>query len=122
MLHPIIRQPYTKTILLACALLVLLSASTAMENAARVNAQASANFRFSISDFRLQDPMGNPQSAIENRKSASTTISYTYDNAGRLTQANYGGKTIAYTYDNAGNLTQRQAVGGGGLYLPMIMR
>jgi YD repeat-containing protein len=32
-------------------------------------------------------------------------ITYTYDNAGRLTKADYGsGKTIAYLYDNAGNL------------------
>jgi YD repeat-containing protein len=33
------------------------------------------------------------------------TILYTYDLAGRLTGANYGGgKSIGYTYDNAGNL------------------
>ena len=36
------------------------------------------------------------------------TITYTYDNAGRLISADYGGgKTIAYTYDNNGNLLTR---------------
>ena len=36
------------------------------------------------------------------------TINYTYDNAGRLTGADYrSGKTIAYTYDNNGNLLKR---------------
>jgi YD repeat-containing protein len=36
------------------------------------------------------------------------TINYTYDNAGRLTGADYGdGKTIAFTYDNNGNLLER---------------
>jgi YD repeat-containing protein len=36
------------------------------------------------------------------------TITYTYDDAGRLTKVDYGdGKTIEYTYDNAGNLLQR---------------
>ena len=37
------------------------------------------------------------------------TITYTYDNAGRLTGADYGGgKTIAFTYDNNGNLLTRE--------------
>jgi YD repeat-containing protein len=36
------------------------------------------------------------------------TISYTYDNTGRLTGADYGGgRTIQYTYDNNGNLLKR---------------
>ena len=36
------------------------------------------------------------------------TINYTYDNAGRLTGADYGDrKTIAFTYDNNGNLLKR---------------
>jgi len=36
------------------------------------------------------------------------TITYTYDDAGRLTKVDYGdGTTIEYTYDNAGNLLQR---------------
>ena len=36
------------------------------------------------------------------------TISYTYDNTGRLTGAAYGAeKTIQYTYDNNGNLLKR---------------
>ena len=36
------------------------------------------------------------------------TINYTYDDAGRLTGADYGdSKTIGFTYDNNGNLLQR---------------
>ncbi len=35
-------------------------------------------------------------------------ITYTYDNAGRLTKADYGeGRSIAYTYDSGGNLILR---------------
>ena len=35
------------------------------------------------------------------------TISYTYDPAGRLVSADYGGnRTTSYAYDNAGNLLQ----------------
>jgi YD repeat-containing protein len=37
------------------------------------------------------------------------TTSYTYDDAGRLTQVVYpNGKTITYTYDKTGNLLTRQ--------------
>ncbi|OQX00336.1 MAG: hypothetical protein BWK80_62085 [Desulfobacteraceae bacterium IS3] len=43
----------------------------------------------------------------------AVVITYTYDEAGRLTQAGYGaGKSIAYTYDNAGNMLNREALGG----------
>jgi YD repeat-containing protein len=38
----------------------------------------------------------------------SQRVSYTYDDAGRLTGVDYGnGTSIAYTYDNAGNLLSR---------------
>ena len=41
------------------------------------------------------------------------TIRYTYDDAGRLVQVDYGtGVRITYTYDNAGNLRRREVVGG----------
>jgi YD repeat-containing protein len=37
------------------------------------------------------------------------TTTYTYDDAGRLTQVVYpNGKTITYAYDKAGNLVTRQ--------------
>ena len=40
---------------------------------------------------------------------AAGTINYIYDNAGRLTGADYGGgKSIFYTYDANGNLLQRK--------------
>ena len=36
------------------------------------------------------------------------TVTYTYDEAGRLIQADYGdGRSITYVYDNAGNLLER---------------
>lgn len=37
------------------------------------------------------------------------TVTYTYDEAGRLTKADYGrGKSITYTYDEAGNLLEQK--------------
>lgn len=40
---------------------------------------------------------------------AAATISYTYDTAGRLTKADYGGgRAITYAYDSNGNLLQRE--------------
>ena len=50
------------------------------------------------------------------------TITYIYDNAGRLTKANYGGDSmIEYSYDPTGNLL---SIGGGEsrLYLPVVVR
>jgi uncharacterized protein (TIGR03437 family) len=45
---------------------------------------------------------------IASSLAAAGTVSYTYDAAGRLTQATYSnGSTIAYTYDKAGNLVSR---------------
>jgi len=41
-------------------------------------------------------------------------VNYTYDNAGRLTKADFGGgRVIFYTYDNAGNILKREATPGG---------
>ena len=39
---------------------------------------------------------------------AAGTVTYTYDDAGRLTKEDYGDKAIIYTYDSAGNLLERQ--------------
>jgi YD repeat-containing protein len=53
----------------------------------------------------------------------SATITFAYDAAGRLTQADYGSKSITYTYDNAGNLLRRTvAAASQGLYLPLVLR
>lgn len=42
---------------------------------------------------------------------SAANITYTYDAAGRLTQATYGGgKSVAYTYDNNGNLLATSVV------------
>lgn len=43
---------------------------------------------------------------------AADTVAYTYDNAGRLIDADYGSGTgIEYTYDEAGNLLKRETQG-----------
>lgn len=40
------------------------------------------------------------------------TVSYDYDDAGRLVKADYGeGTAIEYSYDNAGNLLEREITG-----------
>src|ERR1700733_10329435 len=45
---------------------------------------------------------------------AAENINYTYDSAGRLTQAAYSnGSTITYTYDKAGNLVSRSVQSSG---------
>jgi YD repeat-containing protein len=49
--------------------------------------------------------------------SAAETVTYSYDAAGRLTNAAYGGgATIAYAYDAAGNLLLREVTAGGPTY------
>jgi YD repeat-containing protein len=112
MFHTLIRQPYAKTILFSFALLVLLGASTAAENVTRATAQQTSEvFRTS----QVSEPAA-PALAPEARPAASRTIQYTYDNAGRLINANYGGaKSVAYTYDNAGNLLRRTGRGQSGV-------
>ena len=55
--------------------------------------------------------------------SQSTTITYTYDAAGRLIGADYGGDVrITYTYDASGNLLRRRALEAGSSYLPLLLR
>jgi YD repeat-containing protein len=50
---------------------------------------------------------------LKSTDARSTTIQYTYDAAGRLIKADYGGgKSITYTYDANGNLLSRVAVAG----------
>ena len=49
------------------------------------------------------------------------TVTYTYDDAGRLIEADYGGVQIVYDYDNAGNLLTRK-VEFENLYLPLVLR
>lgn len=42
----------------------------------------------------------------------SRSVTYGYDNAGRLTSVEYdNGVTILYTYDSAGNLLEREVTG-----------
>jgi hypothetical protein len=54
------------------------------------------------------------------------TISYSYDDAGRLKTASYDGQGgVRYTYDAGGNLLQRSAPppeGATSLALPLILR
>ena len=52
-----------------------------------------------------------------------TTVTYTYDDAGRLIKAAYGdGTTISYAYDAAGNLLTRIVEKDFEIYLPLVMR
>ncbi len=51
------------------------------------------------------------------------TITYSYDDAGRLTNAAYsGGAGIAYVYDDNGNLLQRTTTAGGAVTHTLIYR
>lgn len=53
----------------------------------------------------------------------AATIQYTYDDAGRLTGADYGGgASIAYVYDANGNLLQRTTTAGGATTYTLIYR
>jgi YD repeat-containing protein len=46
-------------------------------------------------------------------------VTYTYDDAGRLSSATYpNGAAITYTYDAAGNLTARTVTGAAGSSAP----
>lgn len=63
----------------------------------------------------------NLSTTLKTSPKSEITITYTYDDAGRLAQANYGGISIAYTYDAAGNLVG-VSPGGRRVYLPLIMR
>jgi YD repeat-containing protein len=50
-------------------------------------------------------------------------VTFTYDNAGRLTIANYSsGKRITYAYDNSGDLTTLQILANEMLFMPVILR
>ncbi len=55
--------------------------------------------------------------------SGSMTIQYSYDDAGRLLQANYGGESaIDYVYDANGNLLQRTVTADGEVTYTLIYR
>jgi YD repeat-containing protein len=51
----------------------------------------------------------------------ASTVSYTYDPAGRLITADYGGgKSASYAYDNAGNLLQSSTPAPGLIIGPLV--
>jgi YD repeat-containing protein len=57
------------------------------------------------------------------RAPSALVVTFTYDNAGRLTIANYSsGKRITYAYDNSGDLTALQILANEMLFMPIIMR
>ena len=54
---------------------------------------------------------------------AAETVAYSYDDAGRLTNAAYsGGANIAYAYDANGNLLMRTVTAAGGTTYTLIYR
>lgn len=55
-------------------------------------------------------------------QTTARTVIYTYDDAGRLVQADYGSKRVIYTYDAAGNLLSREIEIRMGVYLPLVLR
>ena len=62
-----------------------------------------------------------------NTAAQTCTITYAYDNAGRLVGADYddGQAIITYTYDAGGNLLSRKASGPSEeqhIYLPLILK
>jgi YD repeat-containing protein len=65
-----------------------------------------------------------PPSANLASPSETTTITYTYDAAGRLVQADYGeGRGVTFGYDDAGNLLRREVTGDSyPAYLPVVLR
>ena len=77
---------------------------------------------------RASQPADQPAGELADRvgaqvgkaANASRTSVYTYDAAGRLTQARYGGKVVEYTYDSAGNLTGRTVKVY--VYLPLVLK
>ena len=59
-----------------------------------------------------QSAIRNPSTTLRTSLKSEITITYTYDDAGRLVGADYGdGTGITYTYDEAGNLLQREVYG-----------
>lgn len=64
-----------------------------------------------------------PSPIDQSTDAQSTTVTYTYDAAGRLIEANYGSVAITYGYDNSGNLLQRTVTRTSRqLYLPLLLR
>ena len=77
----------------------------------------------SASPAQASAPANHPPARPADQATSSRTITFSYDSAGRLVQANYGsGKTIAYTYDKAGNLLSSAVTTVARLYLPLMMR
>jgi len=64
-----------------------------------------------------------PVEASKGAGSQARVLTYTYDGAGRLNQADYGGgSTLTYVYDATGNLVRVSPGGGVELYLPLAAR
>ncbi|MBI4790145.1 MAG: RHS repeat protein [Chloroflexi bacterium] len=56
-------------------------------------------------------PPSNPTTQPPTQGPQTVEVKYTYDGAGRLTQAEYSnGVALKYTYDKAGNLLRREGV------------
>jgi len=78
-----------------------------------------------MSGVPLQAQGATVHSVGENSTAAqgSRTITYTYDDAGRLIRVDYGnGTSTTYTYDNAGNLLRREVVRAFVEFLPNVQR
>ncbi len=76
-----------------------------------------------IADARGQEQVVKPGLAtgeVALSAAQDRTITYTYDQAGRLVGVSYGAKSTAYTYDKAGNPISRQANVLARVFLPAL--
>ncbi|WP_017973817.1 DUF6531 domain-containing protein [Actinopolyspora halophila] len=85
----------------------------------RITSVGTSNQDTPLARFRLtRDPVGNPTEIVTNRKGTSTTASYDYDSANRVTAACYGTTTctgaehaVRYEYDLLGNRVTENRTG-----------
>lgn len=112
----ILRAPVFIALMVLSAILLtapaLVFALDAQVDHAQMNADAPA---------RAPTPTPRARAA---RAPNARTITFTYDNAGRLTEANYGsGTRITFAYDNAGDLLTMQTLAADlRIFMPVILK
>ena len=101
-------------LVVALALLLVVGAGVQGSGGAEGQGSPSAALRTG-EGAAAQSPISNIQYPTSSR-----TVTYTYDDAGRLIQADYGGGAVLdYAYDAAGNLLGR---GRYNVYVPLVLR
>ncbi|MBI5651077.1 MAG: RHS repeat protein [Chloroflexi bacterium] len=92
------------------------------QNDARAADARAADAR--AADARAADARAPTPTPRARRAPNARTITFTYDNAGRVTEANYGsGSRIAFTYDFSGDLTAMQTFAVDlRIFFPVILK